>query len=122
MNESGGWGRLPMVDVWTAASLSWFVPQLRWWIKMHWTELSLTGRLIVIAVVTVACAIFISFIYLMEIARRRRYFAALQRVRERTPCSDEEFIRSLGFDRMSREAAVALTLRQVLADILGIPR
>ena len=85
---------------------------------MYGPQLSTTGLLVVIGVAASAFAI---SIYFMEKVWRRRYSAALQRVRDRTPCSDEEFVRSLAFDRMSREAEVALIIRQVFADSLGIP-
>jgi acyl carrier protein len=85
---------------------------------MHGTQLSTTGLLLVIGVAASAFAI---SVYFMEKVRRRRYSVALRRVRDRMPCSDEEFVHGLGFDRMSREAEVALIIRQVFADSLGIP-
>lgn len=92
--------------------------QLRRGADMQSTQLPLNGCLLVISAIAVAYAV---VVYVMERARRRRYFAALQRVRNRTPCSDDEFVRGLGLDRMSEDAETALTIRRVLAESLQVP-
>ena len=78
-------------------------------------------QLVFMALVAVPAGVcFGVYAYFTERARRRRYRAALQRVRERTPCSDEEFVRKLGLDPMTRDAEVAVGIRKAFADCLGI--
>jgi hypothetical protein len=81
------------------------------------SQLSAGELTVVIATLVLGLAVWIFF---AERARRRGLRVAGQRLRERTPCPDEEFVAKLGFAPGSREAAAALGVRLAVAETLGV--
>jgi acyl carrier protein len=81
------------------------------------TQLSPAETAVVIAVMAVGLAVTFFF---MERARLRGLRAARLRLQQRTPCSDDEFVRKLGFAPDSREAVMALGVRHAVAESLPV--
>jgi len=81
-------------------------------------QLPLTTKIIVGVLCTLGFAV---YVYISLKITGRRYRAALQRVKERAPWPDDDFVRELALVPGTKEASIAVGIRQAFADWLHIP-